>query len=149
MFNKLLLFTLTVLFISASVFITNKDSFAQDIPELHMLVLQGDIFVSGSQNSDLDGLMLTAKIGGTIVGSTKISNQTSTSRYVALEIGPDAELEGKDIQFSIGNQVAVESIPFGPTTPSGTFCRGCSWVLPLSKTFTVLNQSLVDPKNIA
>jgi hypothetical protein len=134
MFNKLLLFTLTVLFISASVFITNKDSYAQDIPELHMLVLQGDIFVSGSQNSDLDGLMLTAKIDGTIVGSTEISNLTATSRYVALEIGPNAELEGKDIQFSIGNQVAVESLPFGPTTPSGTYCKGCSWVLPLSKT---------------
>ena len=133
MINRLLIFTLSALLISAMFFNADKESYAQDIPELHMIVLQGDIFVSGSQNSDLDGLVLNAVIDGQVVGTTTVADLTSSSRYVALEVGPDAELEGKDINFMIGNQVANETIPFGPTTPSGTYCKGCSWVLPLSK----------------
>jgi hypothetical protein len=99
-----------------------------------MIVLQGDIFISGSKNTDIDGLMLSAKIDNTIVASVEISKGTTSSRYVSFEIGPDESLEGKDIEFWIGNQMAIQSIPFGPTTPSGTYCAGCSWVLPLSKT---------------
>tara|TARA_B100000676_G_scaffold108024_1_gene108087 strand:- start:262 stop:1299 length:1038 start_codon:yes stop_codon:yes gene_type:complete len=110
-----------------------NDISAQDIPELHMLILQGDIFVSGSKNSSLDGLILTAKIKGNNVASVEIANKTASSRYVALEIGPNESLEGELIEFWIGNQKAVETIPFGPTTPSGSYCKGCSWVLPLSK----------------
>ncbi len=110
---------------------------AQDIPELHMLVLQGDIFIANSKNPQVDNLILTAKIDNKVVGSVTISDSTSSSRYVALEIGPDESLEGKDIEFWIGNQKAIETRPFGPTTPSGTYCKGCSWVLPLSVTLNL------------
>ena len=134
MINKFVLFLLAVLFASTSVFYTDNEASAQDIPELHMIVLQGDVFISGSKNTDIDGLLLNAKIDNNIVGSIEISKGTASSRYVSLEIGPNESLEGKDIEFWIGNQMAIESIPFGPTTPSGTYCAGCSWVLPLSKT---------------
>jgi len=110
-----------------------NDISAQDIPELHMLIIQGDIFISGSKNPSLDGLILTAKINGNKVSSIEIAKNTASSRFVALEIGPNESLEGESIEFWIGNQKAVETIPFGPTSPSGAYCKGCSWVLPLSK----------------
>tara|TARA_Y100001970_G_scaffold266127_1_gene354435 strand:+ start:83 stop:1126 length:1044 start_codon:yes stop_codon:yes gene_type:complete len=127
-----LILILSLFFISLVSTTYTDDIEAQDIPELHMLVLQGDIFISGSPNSEVDGLILNAKIGNTIVGSVPVADQTTTSRYVSLEIGPYESLEGQIINFTIGNQIAAESIPFGPTTPSGTYCKGCSWVLPLS-----------------
>ena len=107
---------------------------AQDIPELHMLVLQGDITVSGISDSNIDGLILTAKINGNTVGSVEIAKSTASSRYIGLEIGPNETLEGQSIDLWIGDQKANETLPFGPTTPSGTYCKGCSWVLPISKT---------------
>ena len=132
-------FVLTVLSVFLSIPLINVDEQinAQDIPELHMIILQGDISISGAQNPSIDSLTLTAKIDDKIVGSVVIGENTASSRYVALEIGPDDELEGKNIDFYIGNQKANEQIPFGPTTPSGTYCKGCSWVLPIS-----LNQNL-------
>ena len=132
-FNKII-FILSVLFITS--FSINQESKiqAQDIPELHMLVLQGDILVSGVKNSQIDGLILQASISGKNVGSIEIASKTVSSRYVALEIGPDESLEGQMIDFSIGNQLASESIPFGPVTPSGSYCKGCSWVLPITRT---------------
>lgn len=129
-----ILFILSLFFVGLVSTNFMNDIEAQDIPELHMLVLQGDISISGSPNSEIDGLILNAKIGNTIVGSVPISDKTSSSRYVALEIGPYETLEGEMINFSIGNQIATQSIPFGPTTPSGSYCKGCSWVLPISKT---------------
>jgi len=137
MINKIILFLFAIVIVSSSVFYTEKETVAQDIPELHMIVLQGDIFISGTKNSDVDGLMLNAKIDNNIVGSVEISKGTASSRYVSLEVGPNENLEGKMIEFWIGNQMAVETIPFGPTTPSGTYCKGCSWVLPLSKTLNL------------
>jgi len=133
-FNSLFIFVLTAILISLGSFTYDKNVEAQDIPELHMIVLQGDIFISGVKSSELDGLVLNAKISGNVVGSVEISKNTASSRFVALEIGPDASLEGMDVEFWIGNQKAVETIPFGPTTPSGTYCKGCSWVLPLAST---------------
>jgi len=127
-----LILILSLFFISLVSTNYTTDIEAQDIPELHMLVLQGDILISGSPNSEIDGLILNAKIGNTIVGSIPVADQTTSSRYVSLEIGPYESLEGQMINFAIGNQIAAESIPFGPTTPSGTYCKGCSWVLPLS-----------------
>lgn len=134
---KHFIFILTLLFVSL-VSVGNQTNIeAQDIPELHMLVLQGDITVSGSPNSMIDGLTLHAKIDGDIVGSTEISKNTISSRYVALEIGPNESIEGKMVSFYIGNQKANESTPFGPVTPSGSYCKGCSWVLPITKTLNL------------
>ncbi len=124
-------FSLSILFMFVSIGSSTKIQ-AQDIPELHMLIVQGDIYVAGMKDSDVDDMILEAKIKGSTVGSVIISNNTTSSRYVALEIGPNQSLEGEMIDFYIGNQKALESIPFGPTTPSGTYCKGCSWVLPLS-----------------
>ena len=132
--SKLFIFVLFAIFVSIGSFNFDNKVEAQDIPELHMLVLQGDIFVSGTQSPQLDGLILNAKISDKIVASIEIAKDTTSSRFVALEIGPNESLEGKDVEFWIGNQKAVETVPFGPTTPSGTYCQGCSWVLPLSKT---------------
>ena len=121
---------LTFVFLS----VDNKNNLiAQDIPELHMLILQGDISVSGAQTASLDGLILSAKIDGNVVSSVEIAKNTTSSRFISLEIGPNESLEGETIEFWIGNQKAIETIPFGPTTPSGSYCKGCSWVLPLSK----------------
>ncbi len=130
--KKIIFSTLAIMLLSIFSVNDSKLIEAQDIPELHMLVIQGDLFVAGAKNSALDGLLVTAKIDGNVVGSTEVSKNTSTSRYVALEIGPNDLLEGKDITFWIGNQKAIETRPFGPTTPSGTYCKGCSWVLPIS-----------------
>jgi len=146
---KSIIFILTLFFISVSG-ITNENNIkAQDIPELHMVILQGDILVAGSSNAEIDGLTMHAKINGTTVGSVVISDKTTSSRYVGLEIGPNEALEGNMISFSIGNQVANETIPFGPISPSGTYCKGCSWVLPLSRTldlnFTTFPQATPTP----
>ncbi|MFL2654112.1 MAG: hypothetical protein ACJ0J5_07150 [Dehalococcoidia bacterium] len=124
---------MTILFISTFSFNNSNTVQAQDIPEYHLLVLQGDIMVAGSKNSQIDGLTLDAKINGKVVGSIEISKSTVSSRYVSLEIGPDELLEGEMIEFYIGNQMAIEKIPFGPVTPSGSYCPGCSWVLPITK----------------
>jgi len=132
--SKLFIFVLFAIFVSIGSFNFDNKVEAQDIPELHMLVLQGDIFVSGTKSPQLDGLILNAKISDKIVSSIEIAKETASSRFVALEIGPEESLEGKDIEFWIGNQKANETIPFGPTSPSGSYCKGCSWVLPLSKT---------------
>ena len=134
MINKIKLFTVTAILLTATIFHSSSDAYAQDIPELHMLVLQGNIFVGGTSNSALDGLLLEAKIDNQIVGTAIVASQTASSRYISLEVGPDEALEGRDIEFWIGNQMATELEPFGPLTPSGTYCKGCSWVLPLSRT---------------
>tara|TARA_Y100001970_G_scaffold284278_1_gene401309 strand:- start:72 stop:1115 length:1044 start_codon:yes stop_codon:yes gene_type:complete len=144
-YTKLLFIFVIGLVLSFSISADDQIIDAQDIPELHMLILQGDIFVSGNTNSQLDGLELTAKIDGKKVGSVNISESTSSSRYVALEVGPDPALEGKNIEFWIGNQKANETRPFGPTTPSGTYCKGCSWVLPLSVTLDLNFNSFPQP----
>jgi hypothetical protein len=45
--NKFFVFFVAALLLSINTFNSNDSVDAQDIPELHMLVLQGDIFVSG------------------------------------------------------------------------------------------------------
>ena len=132
--NKLLVFVVTAILLSINTFNIDHSVEAQDIPELHMLVLQGDITVSGISDSNIDGLILTAKINDNTVGSVEIAKSTASSRYIGLEIGPNEILEGQIIDLWIGDQKANETLPFGPTTPSGTYCKGCSWVLPISKT---------------
>jgi len=144
-YTKLLFIFVIALVLSFSISSDDQIIEAQDIPELHMLILQGDIFVSGNTNAQLDGLELTAKIDGNKVGSVNIAEGTASSRYVALEIGPDDSLEGKVIEFWIGNQKANETTPFGPRTPSGTYCKGCSWVLPLSFTLNLNFNSFPQP----
>lgn len=134
MINKFILFVLTVLLFSGSVFYSENEASAQDIPELHMIVAQGDIAISGTANSDIDGLLLYAKIGNNILGSVEISKNTTSSRYVSLEIGPNDSLEGEIVEFWIGNQKALETIPFGPTTPSGTYWQSTSSSQSLSPT---------------
>jgi len=109
---------------------------AQDIPELHMLVLQGDIILGDTTNvksSALDGYILYAKIGDTILGSTEIGKDLS-GRYSGLEVGPNIPLEGQTIKFWVGAESSLETVIFGPLTPYGEYCPGCTWSLPISKT---------------
>ena len=96
---------------------------AQDIPELHMLVLQGDLFLTPTtqKTSRFDGLLLEAKIDGEILGST-IIGKNLTGRYSGLEVGPNIDLEGKQISFYIGGEVALEKEIFGPVTVQGSYC---------------------------
>ena len=116
---------------------------AQDIPELHMIIFQGDIILGpgNSKSSSLDGYILEAKIGNQVVGSTKIANNL-TGRFSGLEVGPNISLEGKDITFWVGNEKATETSIFGPLTPSGTYCKGCTWSLPLSRTINLHFQQI-------
>ncbi len=109
----------------------NTDISAQEIPELHALILQGDVYLGASKTSELDGKMLDAKIDGNIVASIEIG-ELLTGRFSGFEIGPDIPNEGKTISFYVGNEVASQTIPFGPTTPSGEYCKGCTWTLPIS-----------------
>jgi hypothetical protein len=99
-----------------------------------MLIFQGDVFIDGSsaKTSALDGLSLDAKVNGKLLGSVKIGKNL-TGRYSGLELGPDVSAEGERIEFSIGNQVALESAIFGPLTVSQEYCRGCTWTLPISR----------------
>ena len=107
---------------------------AQDIPELHMIVFQGDVIIGTGnvKTSSLDGYILHAKIDNKILASTEIGKNLS-GRFSGLEVGPNIELEGKKITFWIGNEKAMEETPFGPLTPSGEYCPGCTWSLPLSR----------------
>ena len=111
---------------------------AQDIPELHMVIFQGDVIIgTGNQKtSSLDGLVMDAKISDQIVGSVKIG-ENLTGRFSGLEIGPNLTLEGEKISFWIGNEKALEESIFGPLTPSGEYCPGCTWSLPISRSLNL------------
>ncbi|MBK90754.1 MAG: hypothetical protein CL772_06215 [Chloroflexi bacterium] len=119
---------------------------AQDIPELHMLVYQGDVMMSGSfqKTSDLDGLLLEAKIGDTVVGSARIGDFL-TGRFSALEIGPNVALEGSTVTFWVGDQKALETDIFGPLTVQGEYCKGCTWSLPISRSLNLHFNSVPLP----
>ena len=131
---QLLIFALFALVTSFAPFSNDNKVLAQDIPELHMIIFQGDVMLgtSNSKTSALDGLSLEAKIDGVVIGSTSIGNNM-TGRYSALEVGPNLSLEGGEISFWVGDQVALEKATFGPLTVSGTYCRGCTWSLPISR----------------
>tara|TARA_B100000676_G_C17935279_1_gene763197 strand:+ start:89 stop:1129 length:1041 start_codon:yes stop_codon:yes gene_type:complete len=133
--NKIFLITFMFLFVFSANSNTSKIH-AQDIPELHMIVLQGDVYLSGQIGPSLDGYTIDAKIGNTMVGSVEIGT-TKSSRYSGLEIGPNISLEGGQIEFYIGNEKANETAIFGPLTPSGTYCQGCTWSLPISRTLNL------------
>ncbi len=120
------------------IMISENNIEAQDIPELHMLVLQGDVIIgtSNTKTSSLDGYLLEAKIDNEVVASVEIGKNLS-GRYSGLEIGPNLDLEGKTITFSIGDEIAMNTAIFGPLTPSGEYCRGCTWSLPISRTLNL------------
>ena len=120
------------------IMISDKNIEAQDIPELHMLVVQGDVILGTSnlKTSSLDGYLLEAKIDNKLVASVEIGVNI-TGRYSGLEIGPHEDLEGKTITFSIGDEIAMNTAIFGPLTPSGEYCRGCTWSLPISRTINL------------
>ena len=136
MFYKLF-FAISMLFIFV---LADKNTVveAQDIPELHMIIYQGDIILGNGnvKTSSLDGYQLDAKIDGQIVGSVKIG-ENLTGRFSGLEIGPKLSLEGKSITFWIGNEKALEESIFGPLTPSGSYCPGCTWSLPISRSLNL------------
>lgn len=137
-----------ILLVSISFFQINKDDLinAQDIPELHMVVFQGDVMLTGSfaKTSSLDGFLLEAKVDGKTLGSTTIGKDL-TGRFSGLELGPDLNSEGKIISFWIGNQKAIETDIFGPLTTSGEYCRGCTWSLPLSRSINLHFESVPLP----
>ncbi len=124
----------------------SKIADAQDIPELHMIVFQGDIILGNGNNktSSLDGYTLEAKIGNQVIGTTKIAKNL-TGRYSGLEVGPNISLEGENITFWVGNEKAMETSIFGPLTPSGSYCKGCTWSLPLSRTVNLHFQQVPLP----
>ena len=119
---------------------------AQDIPELHMIIYQGDVMMSGSfaKTSSLDGFKLEARILGETIGSTVIG-ENLTGRFSGLEIGPRKEYEGETVEFWIGNEKSTESDIFGPITPSGDYCPGCTWSLPLSRSINLHFNSIPQP----
>jgi len=138
-FLRVFYLTLVALIFAPSVINSDEQINAQDIPELHMLVLQGDIILGDTVNtktSSLDGYTLHAKIGDEIVGSVKIGDNL-TGRYSGLEIGPIVQLEGETISFWIGSEKSIETAIFGPLTPSGQYCPGCTWSLPISRTLNL------------
>tara|TARA_Y100000817_G_C16786512_1_gene513077 strand:- start:30 stop:1061 length:1032 start_codon:yes stop_codon:yes gene_type:complete len=144
MFYKLF-FIVSILFIFVA---TDKNEIieAQDIPELHMLVFQGDVILgnSNTKTASLDGYIMDAKIDNEIVASVEIGEFLS-GRYSGFEIGPHAELEGKTITYWIGNEKAIEESIFGPLTPSGTYCPGCTWSLPISRSLDLHFRQLPLP----
>ncbi|MBO00740.1 MAG: hypothetical protein CL438_08785 [Acidimicrobiaceae bacterium] len=137
-----------ILLVSISFFQINKDDLinAQDIPELHMVIFQGDVMLTGSfaKTSSLDGFLLEAKVDGKTLGTTVIGKDL-TGRFSGLELGPDIIAEGGIISFWIGNQKAIETDIFGPVTTTGEYCRGCTWSLPLSRSINLHFESVPLP----
>ena len=125
---------------------TNDKLYAQDIPELRMIVYQGDIMMTGSfaRTSSMDGLLLHAKVDDTIVGSVRIGENLS-GRFSGLEVGPNIDLEGSTLTFWIGNQKSLETDILGPLTASGQYCRGCTWSLPLSRSINLHFDKVPEP----
>ena len=132
-FSVLFLLTLFIFAGLVENSIEDNTLLAQDIPELHMLVLQGNVYLNGSVATSLDGYTIDAKIGQTQIGSVKIGSSLS-GRYSGFEIGPNVSLEGETVKFFIGNELAAETTIFGPLTPSQLYCSGCTWSLPISRT---------------
>lgn len=143
---KIFLIFIFVFSISVMNINDSKIAEAQDIPELHMIVFQGDIILGNGNNksSSLDGYTLEAKIGNQVIGSTQIS-QNLSGRYSGLEVGPNISLEGENITFWVGSEKAMETSVFGPLTPSGSYCKGCTWSLPLSRTLNLHFQQIPLP----
>lgn len=124
-------FLISSLFLS--LFLVNKDSVqAQEIPELHMIVLQGDVFINNVKTPQVDGLILEARIGNESVGQITVG-ELGSSRFSGFEIGPLPAKEGSSITFWLGDEKAIEQTIFGQLTPSGQYCAGCTWSLPISR----------------
>ena len=144
-FLKLFILLLALLPVLQLVSTTEKLQ-AQDIPELRMIVYQGDVMMTGSfaKTSSLDGLLLEAKVDNTVLGSVRIGENLS-GRFSNLELGPDLDFEGSKVTFWIGNQKSLESDTFGPLTASGEYCRGCTWSLPISRTINLHFDKVPEP----
>jgi len=144
--KRLSLLSLLILFLFSPLSFSDQTIQAQDIPELHMMIFQGDVYVNGnsSKTSSLDGLSIDAKVNNISIGSVEIG-RFLTGRYSGLELGPNLSLEGGNIEFWIGNQVAAEFAVFGPLTTSGTYCNGCTWTLPISKSLDLHFASVPQP----
>ena len=97
-FSVLFLLTLFIFAGLVENSIEDNTLLAQDIPELHMLVLQGNVYLNGSVATSLDGYTIDAKIGQTQIGSVKIGSSLS-GRYSGFEIGPNVSLEGETVKF--------------------------------------------------
>ncbi len=143
---KILYLSILIFVASLLPSVNNNQIYAQDIPELHMIIFQGDIqMISSSDNaSELDGLLLEAKIDGNTVASVEIGSKLST-RYSGLEVGPNKDLEGKTVTFWVGNQQSLDTAIFGPTTATGDYCKGCTWSLPISKSLNLRFNSVPLP----
>jgi len=145
--KKILQLLLLIMLVPVTIANSHVDEInAQDIPELHMIIYQGDVMMSGSfqKTSDLDGLLLEAKIGGTVIGSTRIGDYLP-GRFSALEIGPNIPLEGSTVTFWVGDQKALETDIFGPLTVQGEYCKGCTWSLPISRSMNLHFNSVPLP----
>ena len=144
-FNLIILLLVLVFVVSSELESSTNIVQAQDIPELHMLILQGNIAILDQGNaSELDGLLLEAKVNGSIIGTVTIG-QTLSGRYSGLELGPNSSAEGGLIEFWIGNQKSVTTMIFGKLTVSGTYCKGCTWSLPESRVLNLNFNTVPQP----
>ena len=83
--------------------------------------------------SELDGLLLEAKVNGSIIGTVTIG-QTLSGRYSGLELGPNSSAEGGTNRIlDRKSKVFGTTMIFGKLTVSGTYCKGCTWSLPESR----------------
>ncbi|MBD86342.1 MAG: hypothetical protein CL743_07540 [Chloroflexi bacterium] len=145
--KKILLPSLLTMFLALSIFSEVKSNnilVAQDIPELHMVILQGNVYINGSLASNLDGYLLEARVDNFVLGTVEIGEST-TGRYSGFGIGPASEYEGKSISFYVGNEKAAETTVFGPVSPSGGYCSGCTWSLPISRTVDISFTKFPEP----
>ena len=148
-FNRIIFLAVLTFVFSSEVLFSSNSVQAQDIPELHMIIMQGDIAVIGvGKTTELDGLLLEAKVGGETIGSIPIG-QNLSARYSGLELGPNKAAEGGIVEFWIGNQKALETAIFGKLTVQGDYCKGCTWSLPESRVqnlnFTSVPQATPTP----
>ena len=144
-FKYLTLYVFSLLILGIHIVEPVQSVEAQEIPELHMLVVSGNIFLEGNsiKTDSLDGYKVEARVGDVILGTIVIGNVVS-GRFSGLQIGPNIALEGNNIEFWIGNQKATETLIFGQTTASGVYCSGCSWALPIVKTLDLTFQKIPE-----
>ena len=99
-FKYLTLYVFSLLFFGIHIIEPVQSVEAQEIPELHMLVVSGDVFLEGNaiRTDSLDGYKLEAKIGNVSLGSVGIGNVV-TGRFSGLQVGPNESLEGNNLNL--------------------------------------------------
>lgn len=79
---------------------------AQGFPSLGFILYQGSVTVAGQPVED--GLEIKARIVGTSFEARAVT--TENGRYIALQIGPIGDGDGKDLEFILENQVVASTV---------------------------------------